>query len=204
MAYTAPTWVNDSNPAIDAAALQAISDTLAAAQALSGSAAPTNATTGNLGQRYIVTTPGANGTYPVYECVSASGTTYTWALCGMAAALSVTPAQIGAAPRFAPIITVTASRGLAQSDSGAFLRVNSTSAITITIASTASIPVGTEVEIFRGGTGSVTIKSSGVSFLIPGSSSGAVTADQTIAEVYSSVVLKQIDSNVWSIQGAVG
>ena len=203
MAYTAPTWVNDSNPAIDAEAMQAISDTLAAAQALSGSTAPTNATMGAVGQRYIVTTADANGAYPVYECVQVSGTTYTWALCGLAAALSVTPTQIGAAPHYAPIISVTASRSLAPSDSGAFLSVNSTAAVTITIAATASIPVGTEVEIFRRGTGTVTIKASGVSFLIPGSS-GAVTEDQTIADVYSSVVLKQIDSNIWSIQGAVG
>lgn len=203
MSYTAPTWVNDSNPAIDAEAMQAISDTLEASQALSGTSAPTNATIGALGQRYLVTTADANGNFPVYECVAVSGTTYTWKLCGIAAAQSLTPAQIGAAPRFAPVVSVTASRSLALSDLGAFLSVDSTAGVVITVSSSVAFPLGTEIEIFQYGSGSVTIRASGVTFLIPGNG-GAVTDDQTIADRFSSVVLKQVSANVWSIQGAVG
>ena len=105
---------------------------------------------------------------------------------------------------YAPVEEVTASRALALTDKGKLL--NCTAAVTLTVPDNDSValPVGAELEIFRGSGGAVSIAAAeGVAFAIAGGS--ATTADsQSIAEQYSSVVIKQISADVWSIQGALG
>jgi hypothetical protein len=75
-------------------------------------------------------------------------------------------------------------------------------AASITIPANAS-HVGAEVEVFRNTSGDVTITAgSDVSFAIPGKTA-LVKESQKINCQYDSVILKQIDTNVWSIQGAI-
>ena len=73
--YVSPTWVNDSSPSLNAANLQAITDTVEASQVLTGSSAPATSTAGVVGQYYAntSTTPPTR-----YVCTAVSGSTYTW------------------------------------------------------------------------------------------------------------------------------
>ena len=75
--YVAPNWTNDQAPKLNAGNMQDISDTLVAAQVISGSAAPTTSTVAVVGQYYAdtSTTPPT-----LYRCASVSGSTYTWEL----------------------------------------------------------------------------------------------------------------------------
>ena len=100
----------------------------------------------------------------------------------------------------ANVLSITASRALTVSDTGKFLCVDAAASITVP----ANIPdVGMEVEVFRNTSETVTIVAgSGVSFALPGRDS-LVTESQAINYKYESAVLKQIATNVWSIQGAV-
>lgn len=102
--------------------------------------------------------------------------------------------------RGASVIPVEASKTLVFLDAGRFLRVDA--AATITVPADV-FPVGVELELFRNTSGVVTIAAgNGVSFAIPGNTA-LVTESQTISDQYASVVLKQIATNVWSIQGAI-
>ena len=101
----------------------------------------------------------------------------------------VTPAQASA-----KIVSISASTTLASSHAGCLLTVTGT--YTITIPST--LDVGTEIEIMNYGSGTVTVTaSSGVT--LNGTSAGS----KTIAERYTSAVLKAITATAWVIQGAV-
>lgn len=100
----------------------------------------------------------------------------------------------------ARIVSVTVSKTLSLSDAGTLQQVNSTSAKTVTIPNntTASFPTGTEIEILRYGSGAVTIAAaSGVTITC------SETA-RTIADRYTSVVLKKLSTNTWLLQGNVG
>lgn len=100
----------------------------------------------------------------------------------------------------ARIVSVTVSKTLRLSDAGTLQQVNSTSAKTVTIPNntTASFPTGTEIEILRYGSGEVTIAAaSGVTITC------SETA-RTIADRYTSVVLKKLSTNTWLLQGNVG
>lgn len=100
----------------------------------------------------------------------------------------------------ATVSTVAASKTLVVADAGQFLRVDAEATITVPAG---VFPLGAELELFRNTSGAVTIAAgSGVSFAIPGNTS-LVTESQTISDQYASIVLKQIDTNVWSIQGAI-
>lgn len=101
----------------------------------------------------------------------------------------------------ASVVIVQASKAITTADTGKMLRVDV--AASITIPANAS-HVGAEVEVFRNTSGAVTIAAgSGVSFAIPGNTA-LVSESQTISDQYASIVLKHIDTNVWSIQGAIG
>lgn len=108
--------------------------------------------------------------------------------------------SVGVPDAGAAVVPVTEDRTLGVADAGKFLRVDAAA----TIAVPADVfPVGVELEVFRNTSGAVTIAAgSGVSFAIPGNTK-LVTESQTISDQYASIVLKHIDTNVWSIQGAI-
>jgi hypothetical protein len=99
----------------------------------------------------------------------------------------------------AKIISVTGNKTLALTDAGTMQYVNSASAITVTIPTNASaaFPVGTEIEIYRVGSGTVTL---GVTSL----TIQCWVAGRTVADRYTSVVIKKLATDTWSIQGNVG
>ncbi len=97
------------------------------------------------------------------------------------------------------IVAVAANKTLGLSDAGTFQNVNSSSNLTITIPLNSSVafPTGTEIEIYRGGTGTVTIAAtSGVTLNSPDG------ADE-ISVRYGCAVLKKIDTNVWVLGGVI-
>lgn len=100
----------------------------------------------------------------------------------------------------AAIVTLTANTTLALAHAGRMILMNSTSARTITIPTNASVafPVGTEIEVCRYGTGTVTIAAaSGVTILSAGGS--VVLGDR-----YSCIGMKQIAANTWLLTGGLG
>lgn len=100
----------------------------------------------------------------------------------------------------APIVSVTANKTLALSDAGTLQQVNSTAARTVTIPTNASVafPVGTEIEVMRYNTGTVTIAAStGVTLVSPDSV-------KTIGARYGAASLKKIGTNEWWLEGRLG
>ena len=76
------------------------------------------------------------------------------------------------------------------------MRCTNSTAITLTMPK--DIPVGTEIEIYRAGAGTVTLSAaSGVTVECKESTYG-------IADKYTSVVLKWVAANTVAIQGNVG
>ena len=104
------------------------------------------------------------------------------------------------------MVSVTGSTTLGATHAGKFINANSTSAITITIPAGTTIPVGSEIEIWRGNSGTVTITgaSTAVYVYIPGNSAAVVLSNNqvSIGDQYASVTLKHIASGYWSIQPA--
>ena len=95
-----------------------------------------------------------------------------------------------------PKLSVSASRTLALTDAGKALYCTNSSAITLTVPanSAAAFPVGTELTVYRKGTGAVKFAAaSGVTLYCPGMAS--------VGSRYGSVRLKKWDSNVWSLEG---
>ena len=108
--------------------------------------------------------------------------------------------KLTAAQASAYIVAVSASKTLALTDAGTFQKISSSSAVTITVPTNTSVafPVGTEIELYRGGSGSVTVAAaSGVTINKTGSA-------LTIAEQHGCAVLKKIDTNTWILGGALG
>lgn len=109
----------------------------------------------------------------------------------------------GIAP--AGTVLITASTTLDASHANKLLIVNSVNDITIIIPTAASADMGqdTEIEIFRAGTGAVSISAqSGVTILCASEALG-------IADRYASVALKLLTAldatkNTWALQGALG
>lgn len=103
----------------------------------------------------------------------------------------ITPAQ-----SYSDLVTCTGSTTIATYHFGNVVRINSDSAIVITIPT--GIPIYTEIELFREGAGAVTLSAaSGVTVLCKESNYG-------IADQYTSVVLKWIGTNLVAIEGNVG
>lgn len=85
---------------------------------------------------------------------------------------------------------------LQSSDAGCLITVTGSAARTVNIPAT--LPLGTEIEIMKYGTGTVTVQAaSGVT--LNGTSAGS----KQITEQYTSAVLKAITSTAWVIQGAI-
>lgn len=111
--------------------------------------------------------------------------------------------NLGAAPAIgSPVVAVTGSRNLEATDAGKFLRVDAKDTTTLTIYAN-TLPVGAELEVFRNTASTVRIEGApDVYFALHGNSELS-TSIFAINGQYGSIVLKQIDANVWSIQGAV-
>lgn len=108
-------------------------------------------------------------------------------------------AKVTASEASAAIVEVTASKTLALTDAGKFQQINSSSAVTITIPASASVafPTGTEIELCRYGSGSVTVAAaSGVTIVSAGSS-------KAIAERYGCACLKKLGTNTWLLAGDI-
>lgn len=102
--------------------------------------------------------------------------------------------KVTASQTSARIISKSAAYTLAAGDAGCLFTVTGTT--TITIPST--LDAGTEIEIMNYGTGTVTVTAaSGVSL------NGVSAGSKTIAEQYTSAVLKAITATAWVIQGAI-
>lgn len=99
----------------------------------------------------------------------------------------------------APLVssTKTASYTLVLADADTLVEMNSASATTVTVPlnSAAAFPVGTVIEIFRYGAGTVTINSTGgVTLHSPGEL-------RALRVIYSSAVLRKRGTDEWIISG---
>ena len=104
--------------------------------------------------------------------------------------------KVTASQASAAVVSVSASTTLASSHAGRFLSCTNASAITITIPT--GIAAGTEIEIYRGGAGTVTLSpASGVTVECKESTYG-------IADQYTSVVLKWRTDSIVVLEGNVG
>lgn len=97
------------------------------------------------------------------------------------------------------IIEATANKSLVLTDSGCLIIVSSSSDLTVTVPTNASVafPVGTEIEIVRGGTGNVALSGA------TGVTINSVNSIKTISDQYASCGLKKIDTNVWLLTGSL-
>lgn len=108
--------------------------------------------------------------------------------------------KVAVAQASSRIVAVTGSKTLALSDAGTFQRCTNGGTITVTVPANSNVafPVGTEIEIYRGGAGAVNIgAASGVTLQ-------CVSSTRAIADQYTSAALKKLDTNVWTLQGNVG
>ena len=100
----------------------------------------------------------------------------------------------------AHIYSITANMTLTSEHAGCFLQVDSSSAVTITVPANASVnyAAGTEIEICRYGTGTVTIAGeSGVTI-------NSAKSKVAIADQYGCACLKKLGTNEWLLAGDLG
>ena len=97
------------------------------------------------------------------------------------------------------IVNVTASRSLALTDAGKLLNISGTSAITITIPLNVNVtlPIGTEIDLFRAGTGAVTVD------YVSGVTMRTASNNLTIPAQYGCLRLKKITANPWIADNAL-
>ena len=119
-------------------------------------------------------------------------------------------AKVVAAQASAGIVSVYSTPTLALTHAGKRIQAESSSAISITLPTNASVayPIGTEIEVCRWGTGSVTIRASaGVTVCATnGASSSSKVGSEVsypLASQYVLVSLKKIANNMWHLQGAI-
>lgn len=108
--------------------------------------------------------------------------------------------KVTAAEASSRIVEVTESKTIALTDAGTFQYCTGSTAKTITIPANASVgfPVGTEIEICRYGSGTVTIAgASGVTIV-------SVDSKAAVADQYGCAGLKKIATNVWILAGDLG
>ncbi len=94
-------------------------------------------------------------------------------------------------------VSVSSSRELQLSDEGKLLSCGSDGEISLTVPknSDTAFPIGTEITVFRAGSGGVTISAAeGVTLCAPAS-------QRTIGARYSAVRLKKWDANTWTLEG---
>lgn len=107
--------------------------------------------------------------------------------------------KVEAAQASAMIVSVLSSKTLGLSDAGTMQQVSSSSARTITIPANASVafPVGTEIEIVRYGTGSVTVTAAGGVTLVSANSLVSLSSQ------YACAALKKLTADTWLLTGAL-
>lgn len=108
--------------------------------------------------------------------------------------------KVSASQSSAAVVSASDSKTLALTDAGTVQRMTNTAAATVTIPlnSAVAFPVGTEIEIYRAGAGTVTVvPTSGVTLEC------AATA-YAIKDQYSRAHLKKWAENTWSVEGNVG
>jgi len=100
----------------------------------------------------------------------------------------------------ASVVNVTTNTTLSLTHMNCMLVVNSSSNLTITVPQNTSVafPIGTELEVYRAGSGTVTFNGQTNVVL------NARTTPKAIANQYSSVVLKKLDTNTWALVGDIG
>lgn len=98
------------------------------------------------------------------------------------------------------ITAVTTSKTLALADAGTFQNCTNSTAITVSIPANADVafPVGTELEVYRGGAGTVTIAA------LSGVTIRCTESTYAISDQYATACLKKIAADTWLLQGAVG
>ena len=95
---------------------------------------------------------------------------------------------------YIPINTQTANYTLVFADAGKLINMNTSSAVTLTVPTNASVPfpIGTRIYVRKGGAGNVTI-----------SGAGGVTINQLFGNMitiqYQTVVLMKVDTNIWDL-----
>lgn len=108
-------------------------------------------------------------------------------------------ATVSAGPVSMPLTlikTLTANYTPVTSDHGYYIRINTTSNITITLVddSTENIPIGTTMVIGRINTGAVTFNTNGISSIL---TPGGVN----ILQQYGKVTVIKTDADTWEIEG---
>ena len=107
--------------------------------------------------------------------------------------------KVTAAQASARVQSASSSKTLALADAGTFIYVSSTSNLTITIPTNASVafPVGTEIEFCRWNTGAVTFAAaSGVTLV-------SANSLKSISVRYATAGLKQVAANTWLLSGSL-
>ncbi len=109
--------------------------------------------------------------------------------------------KVAAAQASAQIISKTASATLALAEAGCFIYFNNgTAACTLTVPANSSVafPVGTEIEVLRGGTGTITIAAaSGVTIY-------SMDSAKKIDSQFGVVCLKKVGKDKWVLAGCLG
>ena len=98
------------------------------------------------------------------------------------------------------INTITADATLALTDAGKFIKINSSSAVTVTVPLNSSVafPAGTEIEFCRYGSGTATFTgASGVTIV-------SLDSELTISDQYCTAALKKLDTDEWLLTGSLG
>ena len=111
-----------------------------------------------------------------------------------------TNSKVKAEQASSSINTITADATLALTDAGKFIKINSSSAVTVTIPLNSSVafPAGTEIEFCRYGTGTVTFAgASGVTIV-------SLDSELTISDRYCTAALKKLDTDEWLLTGSLG
>lgn len=102
-------------------------------------------------------------------------------------------------PRIAEVVQQTGNYTLALSDSGKIIRVNSSSALSVTVPpnDTIAFPIGAQVGIIRQGTGAVTlVQGAGVAIR-------SIDSKKKIKGQYSSAALLKIGTDEWILVGSL-
>lgn len=146
---------------------------------------------------------GTTGTYingGLYQCVSGGGgsPTYSWIRVYLGAASLDANSKVTASEASSYINAQTDNYTLVLADAGKFVKITHASGKTLTVPKNSSVafPTGTEIEIYQGGAGQVTIAPV----------DGDVTlrnADTAlkIEKQYCSAGLKKIGENEWLVSG---
>lgn len=111
-----------------------------------------------------------------------------------------TNSKVKAEQASSSINTITANATLVLADAGKFIKINSSSDVTVTIPLNSSVafPAGTEIEFCRYGSGAATFAgASGVTIV-------SLDSELTISDQYCTAALKKLDTDEWLLTGSLG